>query len=60
MRRTLLTLAALALIAAGCGSSPEEVRVHATGTCVCGTTEGDLLGCTAPACIEADRRPGTR
>jgi len=60
MRRTLLMLAALAVLAAGCRSSPKDLPVHATGTCVCGTSEGDLLGCTAPACIEADRKDGAR
>ncbi len=49
---------AILIVASGCGAVASDraadvapsVAVHATDHCVCGTPEGDLLGCTAHDC----------
>ncbi|MBI1852107.1 MAG: hypothetical protein HYR85_17345 [Planctomycetes bacterium] len=37
-------------LALGCRSTPTSSEIHYTTHCVCGTPEGDLLGCTAADC----------
>ncbi|MCC6670650.1 MAG: hypothetical protein IT458_06295 [Planctomycetes bacterium] len=50
--RPAVALGALLLALAGLGCSGSTSNANLESRCKCGTTEADVLGCTAPCAIE--------